>query len=91
MPEGNRKPPETDPEVMARLLELELAEKRAAWKRSNARLKNLRLLAFFFLFLVIGGSFFGFYLFFSPDNLGEMKARKANSAVASPSPTASPR
>ncbi len=87
MEEGNRKPPENDPEVMVRLLELELAQKRAARERSTARLKSLRLLSFFFLVLVLGGSFFAFYLFFPADRLKEMKARQSSSAQTSPSPT----
>ena len=91
MPEGNRKPPEGDPEVMARLLELELAAKRAARERANSRLKNLRVLSLFFLVLVLGGSFLAFYLFFPSEKLSEMKAQQSSSAATSPSPAPSPR
>ena len=90
MTEDNRKSEVTDPETMARLLEIELAQKRAAWQRANARRQSLRLVSFFFLFLIIAGSFFAFYLFFSPEKIEELKSQRANSAQVSPSPAASP-
>ena len=85
MPEGNRKPdpPESDPAALAKLLELELIQKRAAWQRSRSNLRSLRVVSFFFLFLVILGALFAFFFLFSPDRVQEMKS-------ADPSATASP-
>jgi hypothetical protein len=91
MPEGNRKTEVNDPETMVRLLEIELAQKRAARQQTNARRRNLRILSFFFLFMVVAGSFFAFYLFFSPEKIDELKSLRSNSTQVSPSPTASPR
>ena len=90
MPEGNRKPEVNDPEMMARLLELELAQKRAGWQRSHEQRKNLRIFSFLFLFCVIGGAFLGFYFFFSPDRIGELKSQRSNAAETSPSPKPRP-
>ena len=52
---------QADPGDPARLLEVELLEKRVAWKRAGARYRTARALSFFFLFIVIliaGGAFF---------------------------------
>jgi hypothetical protein len=43
----------TDPGDPARTLEVELLEKRVAWKRASARYRTARALSFFFLFMVI--------------------------------------
>jgi flagellar basal body-associated protein FliL len=88
MPDGNRKP-ETgppDPDELAKLLELELMQKRAAWQQNKKRFGTLRILSFFFLFLVIAGGLLAFWLFFSPQQVSELRASHA----ASPTPTASP-
>lgn len=90
MPEGNRKPEVNDPEMMARLLELELAQKRAAWQRAHAQRRNLRVFSFLFLFLVMAGGFVGFYFLFSPDKLDEMKSHRSNTEQTSPTPSATP-
>ena len=44
---------QTDPNDPAGLLEVELLEKRAAWKRATTRYRVARALSFFFLFIVI--------------------------------------
>ncbi len=90
MPEGNRKPEVNDPEMMARLLELELAQKRAAWQRSHAQRRNLRIVSFFFLFLVLAGALLGFYFLFPSDRLDELKSHRNNTEQTSPSPSATP-
>jgi hypothetical protein len=89
MPEGNRNPEadETDPAKLAKFLEAELMMKRAAWQRSRGSLKNLRVLSFFFLFLIVIAAGLAFYLLFSPERVGELRA--ARDAHVSPTPAAS--
>lgn len=59
---------DNDPEKISQLLELQLAQKRAEWKRASERYRTLRLLSFLFLFLVIAGGLFAFFLIFSRVN-----------------------
>jgi hypothetical protein len=84
--EGNRKPEpdEMDPAKLAQLLEIELMQKRAAWQRSRSGIRNLRVLSFLFLFLVIIGALAAFYLLFTPERVSELKAGHD----ASPTPSA---
>ena len=51
MPEGatDTNSNESEAEKLARLLELELIQKRAAWKRAGARHRNARMMSFAFL------------------------------------------
>ena len=90
MAEGNRKPEVNDPEMMARLLELELAQKRAAWQHTHAQRQKLRMFSFVFLFLIVAGAFAAFYFLFSSDKLDEMKSHRPNVEQTSPTPTATP-
>lgn len=62
-PEGNShpNPRETDPEKLAKLLEIELMQKRAGWQQAKARRSTYRTMSFLFLFLVIVAAFFAFY------------------------------
>jgi hypothetical protein len=64
-PEGNRHtdPRETDPETLAKLLEIELMQKRAGWQQARARHSTYRTMSFLFLFAVIVAAFVAFYLF----------------------------
>ena len=86
MPEGNRKPEggEIDP---AKLLELELMQKRAQWRQAKARRSSLRALSFFFLFVVIVAAIVAFYLFFSPARVSELQSGAAGQVQPTPSPT----
>jgi len=88
MPDGNRKPESDRPDAdqLAKLLELELMQKRATWQQNRKRFGALRAVSFLFLFLVIAGGLLAFWLFFSPQQVNELRANRA----ASPSPTASP-
>ena len=88
MPEGNPKPDlsETNPEKLAQLLELELMQKRASWQRAQAGRRNLRLLAFLFLMLVIAGALVGFYLLFSGGELRESRDGTTERPAAAESP-----
>ena len=93
MPEGNRNPDpkQSDPEQLAKLLEIELMQKRAAWQKASAGRKNLRLLSFVFLFMVIAGAMVGFYLLVSSGGLNAVRTRNENTEILSPTPTQSPR
>ncbi len=64
-PEGNRHTDarETDPEKLAKLLEIELMQKRAGWQQAKARRGTYRAMSFLFLFAVIVAAFVAFYLF----------------------------
>jgi hypothetical protein len=54
----------SDPEQLSRLLEIELIQKRAAWRQTSERTKNLRSASFFFLFVVvIAGLVAGYFAF----------------------------
>ena len=81
MPDGNRKPEpdEVDPAKLAKLLEIELMQKRAEWQQAKARRGNLRAISFFFLFVVVAGAIAAFFLFFSPDRVGELRSGGQNS------------
>jgi len=87
MPEGNRKPDpaENDPAALAKLLELELMQKRAAWQRSRSNLRSLRVLSFFFLFLIILGALLAFFFLFSPERVQEMKSTEPSTISPAPS------
>ena len=67
MLDADRKPEKqpTDPEQLAKLLEIELMQKRAAWQRGSARNRSFRALAFLFLVLVIAGAFAAYFYFVS--------------------------
>src|SRR5262249_26130492 len=56
---------QTEPGDPARMLEVELIEKRVAWKRASARYRTARALSFFFLFIVILGVASAFIFLFS--------------------------
>ena len=58
----------SDPEQLSRLLELELVQKRTAWKHAKARKKSLRSVAFLFVFLLFVATLFGFFLAFNRVN-----------------------
>ncbi len=56
---------ENDSENLARLLELELMQKRTAWKQAAAHYRTLRMFGFFFLFILILACAGGFLFVFS--------------------------
>jgi hypothetical protein len=63
-PATQTKPNDTDAETLARLLELELIQKRAEWKQASVRRRNMRSLAFAFIFFVVIACLFGGYFVF---------------------------
>jgi len=74
---------DNDPEKISQLLELQLAQKRAEWKRAGARYRTLRSLSFLFLFLIIVGGLFAFFLIFSRVNEGHPNRPNATTNAVS--------
>jgi hypothetical protein len=58
------KPNQIDPDNLARLLELELIQKRTTWKQAGERYRAIRAAGFVFLFLLIVGCLVGGYFAF---------------------------
>jgi hypothetical protein len=88
MPDANRKPEggEIDP---AKLLEIELMQKRAEWQQAKARRGSLRALSFLFLFIIVAAAIVCFYLFFSPQKVRELRSGDAD-LQATPAVTDAP-
>jgi hypothetical protein len=59
---------DNDPDKISQLLELQLAQKRANWKRANARYRSIRSVSFLFLFILILGALLAFFFAFSRIN-----------------------
>jgi hypothetical protein len=53
---------------LMQLLEIELAQKRAAWNQTSAHYRKIRNASFFFLFLLIIGSLFAGFVIFTRVN-----------------------
>jgi hypothetical protein len=87
-PHGNGKPEPTDPEQLLRMVELELAQQRAARLRARSPYRNFRIASFVFLFAVILGAVLAFYYVFYSGGLDEFRARNEPAATATPSPRA---
>jgi len=62
-PEEAKPQPETDPDALAKALELELIMKRASWQKLRARRGTWRALSFLFLFLVLLGALLAYFYF----------------------------
>jgi hypothetical protein len=84
-PTTDTKPNENEAEKLARLLELELVQKRAQWKQASARRQNARIMSFTFLFLIIMGCLAGLYFAFSMVN-GERPKPQGSTLPAEPKP-----
>ncbi len=54
-----------DAEEVARILELELKQKRLAWQHAKQRKKSYRSLAILFVFLIFAGCLLGFFFAFN--------------------------
>jgi hypothetical protein len=83
-PHGNGKPEPTDPEQLVRLLEIELAQKRAARQRAGSPFRGFRMASFVFLFAVILGALLAFYYVFFSGCLESNRPRKEPRPAASP-------
>jgi hypothetical protein len=80
--DSKREPTEADPAQIAQLLEIELMQKRAAWRQAKERRGSLRMISFLFLFLVIVGALVAFYLFFSPERVNELRSNAPHASVS---------
>ncbi len=81
---GKFEPSETDPEKLARLLEIELMAKRAAWQQASSRRSTARAIAFLFLFLVIAGAIVGYFYLLSNSPAPRAQQENTPSAAATP-------
>jgi hypothetical protein len=81
IPDADGKPEsrKTDPEELARLLEIELAQKRAAWQSASARHRQIRIASFLFLFLLAAGTLLAFFFL-----MAHVNERRASQPQASP-------
>jgi hypothetical protein len=87
-PRENGKPESPDPEQLVRMLEIELAQKRAVRQRAGSPFRGFRLASFVFLFAVIVGVVIAFYYVFLSGGLDDLRTRKEPQPAASPaSPT----
>jgi hypothetical protein len=68
---------ESDAEKLARLLEIELIQKRASWKQAGERNQRFRTFSFLFLFVLIVGCIIGFFFAFSRVNQERTNQRPA--------------
>ena len=84
-PATETKPNEAEAEKLARLLELELVQKRAQWKQASARRQNARIMSFALLFLIIIGCLAGLYFAFSMVN-GERPKQQSSTVPADSKP-----
>ena len=88
IPEAEGKPEsrENDPEQLARLLEIQLAQKRAEWKSSGERYRKIRTAGLILLFLLVIGSLAAFFLLMTQLN----EARQTPPGSDNPATSASP-
>ncbi len=59
---GKREPEQNDSAQLEKLLEIELMQKRAAWKQAKQRSSSLRNLSYLFLLLVVLGALVAYFL-----------------------------
>jgi hypothetical protein len=84
-PHGDGKNEPTDPEQLVRLVELELAQQRAARLRARSPYRAFRLASFIFLFAVIIGAALAFYYVFVSGGLDDFRSRNEPKPTATPS------
>jgi len=72
-------PNATDADQLARLLELELIQKRASWKQAGERARSIRAAGFVFLFVLIAGCLIGGYFAFT--RISEQRPNQSSSAA----------
>lgn len=87
-PRGDGKPEPTDPDELLRLIDIELAQKRAARQRAPSPFRGFRLASFIFLFAVIVGVALAFYYVFYLGGLDEIRTRNRSQPTATPSSSA---
>ena len=74
-----------DPEQLVRLLDLELAQQRAARQRARSPYRAFRMASIIFLFAVIVGVLLAFYYVFYSGGLDELRSRNEPRPSATPS------
>ena len=84
-PRGDGKPEPNDPDQILKLIDIELAQKRAARERAPAPFRGFKMVSFIFLFFVILGAVFAFYYVFISGGLDEMRSRNQTHPTATPS------
>jgi hypothetical protein len=84
-PRGDGKPEPNDPDQLLRLIDIELAQKRAARARAPSPFRGFRLASFIFLFAVIVGIALAFYYVFFTGGLEDIRSRAKSQSTASPS------
>jgi hypothetical protein len=63
--DGKSESSKADPEELTRIIELEMAQKRAAWAEAEARHRKIRALSLAFLMIVVIGALLAFFLLFT--------------------------
>lgn len=70
---GKPEATEHDPEVLLRLLDLELRQKRVQWQQAAARHRTSRMMGLFSLFILVGAVVAALFFLFSQANEGRTK------------------
>ena len=83
-PHSDGKPEPNDPDQVLRLLDLELARRRAEREQAGSPYRGFRMASFVFLFAVIIGALFAFYYVFVAGGLDEFRGRGAARPSATP-------
>ena len=63
--DGKSESSKVDPDQIARMLELEMAQKRAEWIAASARHHTIRTISIVFLAIVVMGALLAFFLMFT--------------------------
>jgi len=82
---GDRKPEPSDPDQILRLIDIELAQKRAARQRAPSPYRGFRMASFIFLFAVILGAALAFFYVFYSGGLDDVRSRNQPQPTATPS------
>lgn len=86
-PRGDGKPEPSDPDQLLRLIDIELAQKRAARQQAPPAFRGFRLASFIFIAAVIVGIALAFYYVFFMGGLEDIRVRKSQ-PTATPSSSA---
>ena len=65
---GKRQPMENESENLIRLLDLELTQKRTAWKRAATRHRTFRTIGVFSIVIILAAIFLALFFLFSQAN-----------------------
>ena len=83
-PRGDGKPEPTDPDQLLRLIDIELAQKRAARQNAPSPFRGFRMASFIFIFAVIIGVALAFYYVFYMGGIEDLRARNQSQPTATP-------